>query len=222
MRSKTVFSVFAIAMLSIFLMMVTACAKETVNQDATISIDQVGYTLGDEKCCIVSGDDIPNSFSIIKNDSKEIVFTGPLAGPFYDDTTKQSVYIGDFTAFQNPGKYHVKVTDQVSSVSFNIKEDVYSDLLHSAIMMLTLQRCGTELDKNIAGPWAHDACHTQKASVYGTQDKRDVNGGWHDAGDYGKYVVPGSKAVRCTFMAPAMRTVADPELAFILTRLLFI
>ncbi len=33
------------------------------------------------------------------------------------------------------------------------------------------------------------------ATVYHTNEKIDVSGGWHDAGDYGRYVVPGAKSV---------------------------
>ncbi|MGN1087281.1 MAG: glycoside hydrolase family 9 protein, partial [Porcipelethomonas sp.] len=33
------------------------------------------------------------------------------------------------------------------------------------------------------------------ATVYGTNETIDVSGGWHDAGDYGRYIVPAAKAV---------------------------
>ena len=57
--------------------------------------------------------------------------------------------------------------------------------------MLYKQRCGTEVTKDIAGDFAHEACHMQEATVYGDTSgtKIDVSGGWHDAGDYGRYVV---------------------------------
>ena len=32
--------------------------------------------------------------------------------------------------------------------------------------------------------------------MYGSDVAKDVSGGWHDAGDYGRYVVPGAKAVQ--------------------------
>lgn len=47
-----------------------------------------------------------------------------------------------------------------------------------------------------AGPWQHGACHLTPAIVHGDESRQvDAWGGWHDAGDYGKYVVPGAKAV---------------------------
>lgn len=58
--------------------------------------------------------------------------------------------------------------------------------------MLYLQRCGAEVEE---GVFSHPACHNTEAVIYGTSEKIDVTGGWHDAGDYGRYVVPGAKAV---------------------------
>ena len=58
--------------------------------------------------------------------------------------------------------------------------------------MFLLQRCGCELSEAEAGIYAHEICHNEKARIHGTNDKYiDVSGGWHDAGDYGRYVVPG-------------------------------
>ena len=41
---------------------------------------------------------------------------------------------------------------------------------------------------------AHAQCHTEIANVYETEIMMDVSGGWHDAGDYGRYVKTGAKA----------------------------
>ena len=58
--------------------------------------------------------------------------------------------------------------------------------------MLYLQRCGTEVKDTAFG---HKACHNALATIYGTSEKIDVSGGWHDAGDYGRYIVTGAKTV---------------------------
>ena len=67
--------------------------------------------------------------------------------------------------------------------------------------MFYMQRCGMELSNDRAGDFAHAACHTGLATVYGTGTKLDVSGGWHDAGDYGRYVVPGAKAAADLMLA---------------------
>ncbi len=60
--------------------------------------------------------------------------------------------------------------------------------------MFSLHRCGIDLPISLAGRFSHPACHTTPARLYGSGDFVDVSGGWHDAGDYGRYVVPGAKA----------------------------
>lgn len=68
--------------------------------------------------------------------------------------------------------------------------------------MFYLQRCGVALDAAYAGEFSHPACHTAPARVFLSDTFLHVSGGWHDAGDYGRYVVP------------ACKTVADMLLAF--------
>ena len=67
--------------------------------------------------------------------------------------------------------------------------------------MLSLQRCGDKLDKSFAGGFSRENCHSSDAIVYGTQDKINVSGGWHDAGDYGRYVKTGAKGVADLLLA---------------------
>ena len=58
---------------------------------------------------------------------------------------------------------------------------------------LYYQRCGCELLPEHAGKFVHPPCHTAMASEWENKScKRFVTGGWHDAGDYGKYTGPGA------------------------------
>ena len=67
--------------------------------------------------------------------------------------------------------------------------------------MFYLQRCGVALDAAFAGDFSHPACHTAPARVFSTDVFLHVSGGWHDAGDYGRYVVPACKAVADLLLA---------------------
>lgn len=67
--------------------------------------------------------------------------------------------------------------------------------------MFYLQRCGVALDDALAGAFSHPACHTAPARVFGSDTFLHVSGGWHDAGDYGRYVVPACKAVADLLLA---------------------
>ncbi|MGN0164539.1 MAG: glycoside hydrolase family 9 protein, partial [Lachnospiraceae bacterium] len=79
---------------------------------------------------------------------------------------------------------------------FDIKDKVFSDLFLDSMKMFYFQRCGIELEEKYAGVYRHKACHTAKSSLLKNPSVSfDCCGGWHDAGDYGKYVTAGSVAV---------------------------
>ncbi len=77
----------------------------------------------------------------------------------------------------------------------------FKNVFHQVCRMFYLQRCGCRLSEETAGVFAHPACHTSKARIYGTEQYMAVSGGWHDAGDYGRYVVPAAKAVADLLLA---------------------
>ncbi len=75
----------------------------------------------------------------------------------------------------------------------------YAAIFEDICRMFYFQRCGSMVD--FAGEFSHPACHNTTARVYGTKEFRDVTGGWHDAGDYGRYVVPAAKTVADLLLA---------------------
>ena len=77
----------------------------------------------------------------------------------------------------------------------------FKNVFHQVCRMFYLQRCGCRLPGELAGAYAHAACHMSSARIYGTEKFLDVSGGWHDAGDYGRYVVPAAKAVADLLLA---------------------
>jgi len=81
-------------------------------------------------------------------------------------------------------------------VTVTVKEKAYSALTDGLIKALYFQRCGCELTKAHAGLFTHKPCHTAPAFDWDDKSKsKVVTGGWHDAGDYGKYVSPGAVTV---------------------------
>lgn len=65
----------------------------------------------------------------------------------------------------------------------------YDRALYLATRAFYGQRCGTAVD--LGGGYKYPACHRQGAfhPSSGNQGPRPNGGGWHDAGDYGRYVV---------------------------------
>ena len=167
-----------------------------------VSLNQTGYKPKDPKVFFVDGT-MSTSFKIYDAKTYEVVYEGEVSAPFASIGTGSEITMGDFTAFEKPGTYFVSTNSSGKSYTFTIAEDVYDDALKASILMLYTQRCGCEVKSDIGeeyADFAHPICHTGEALIYGTDKKIDVSGGWHDAGDYGRYVVPGAKTIADLFM----------------------
>lgn len=158
-----------------------------------IFVNQCGY-LPDMTKQVTFRSDRPVTFDVVTSDGRR-VFHGTASVRIENPCAGETDYVGDFSALTSPGRYRI-VSDNLSeSDTFEIAGDIYSDVFQKAFAFFYLQRCGCDLPESAAGIYAHRACHTKHAMVYGTSDKLDVTGGWHDAGDYGRYIVPGAMAV---------------------------
>ncbi|MFA5675173.1 MAG: glycoside hydrolase family 9 protein [Christensenellales bacterium] len=158
-----------------------------------ININQLGYKADAVKIAVFRGDRLGSGFEIVDQNGAT-VFEGELKGPIESTASDEINYLGDFSSFKTLGTYYIKSGAAVESYPFEISDSVYDDAFASVFKMLYLQRCGCALDESIAGKFTHEACHMQYAVIYGTDITKEVTGGWHDAGDYGRYVVPGAKA----------------------------
>ncbi|MBD3615437.1 MAG: glycoside hydrolase family 9 protein [Gracilimonas sp.] len=154
-------------------------------------MNTVGYSSGSPKLAftsvkVQSGD----VFKIVQAKTLETVFEGSI-----DVNKVKSTIFGDiihelnFTSFDKPGVYRLWIPSLgVRSSQFEIANQVYNEAVKTAIESYYYQRCGTEV--NIGTSWTHKVCHIDDAVYYGNgKDKLDVSGGWHDAGDYGKFSV---------------------------------
>ena len=156
-----------------------------------IVINQVGYKNDSKKTAVFRNTDA-TEFSVVNADTKKIVYTGQLSDERYNSSAGETDKTGDFSSVTESGNYYITCGDLDDSYTFTIGENVYSNLLDDSVRMLYLQRCGTAVEDSDFG---HIACHTGLATIYGTNETIDVSGGWHDAGDYGRYIVPAAKAV---------------------------
>ena len=162
------------------------------NGDETpIVTDQVGYRTGAKKTAVFRNAGSQTKFEVVDASTNQAVFTGDLSAEINNSAAKETNKTGDFSKVTAPGKYYIKCGND-KSYTFNIGDDVYNKLIDDSIRMLYLQRCGVEVKDT---KFSHVPCHTSKAKVLYTNNTIDVNGGWHDAGDYGRYVVPGAKSV---------------------------
>lgn len=166
-----------------------------------INLNQIGYKPEDSKVATLRGDKPDSEFKVINVDTNEEVFTGKVSEAMENETAGETNAFADFSEVKEPGTYKLVGDACGESYEFMIADDVYHDVFDDVVRMLYLQRCGTELNAACAGDFAHPECHTGEAVIYGTDTKKDVSGGWHDAGDYGRYVVSGAKAVMDLLLA---------------------
>lgn len=155
-----------------------------------IHINQIGYSSSDKKIAIIKGH--YSTFEVIEVATNKVVLTKDLTGKVKDEASGDSVCYADFTEFAVPGQYFISIPKLGKSYEFKIGDKtLYSGISDAMLKALYYQRCGIKLDSKYAGDYTHEACHESPAKLYEDESKElDVNGGWHDAGDYGKYVVP--------------------------------
>ena len=112
--------------------------------------------------------------------------------PAFDAETGDSVQAADFSKLAESGTYYLEVPGVGRSWTFSIGPDVYSRTYYLAMRAFYGQRCGITVDLGPEFPgYVHPACHLKGEfhSSSGRQGQRNNIGGWHDAGDYGRYLV---------------------------------
>lgn len=175
-----------------------------------IYVNQIGYFPESPKYVYV--DSPADSFAVINTESGQMALKGKLKlRSAYDSISGFPVYEGEFTQVKESGRYliqvYFKVNSGITSYPFQISDQVYGEMIHLANKSLYLQRCGIEMEKEYAGKYARKICHLDDASYHHTaalSGAKDVTGGWHDAGDYGKYIAPGSSTIARYYLAYAL------------------
>lgn len=126
----------------------------------------------------------------------------------------ENVYSCDFSTFTTAGKYYLYVPNYGRSYPFSIGTNAYDSAYYHVVRGLYYQRCGMALNPPYADSrWAHGACHSSDAvihsscantSLYNNEPLNDtipMPGGWHDAGDYGKYIPSVTELLHILFTA---------------------
>lgn len=158
-----------------------------------VFVDQCGY-LPQMVKKVTFRTDRPTTFTVLHSDGT-FAFEGKANKKIENSAAGEIDYIGDFSQLTAPGRYYISAEGFGESDPFVIGDDSYGDLWQKSMAFFYLQRCGMDLSKEFSGDFAHPACHTGIGHVYNSDAKREVTGGWHDAGDYGRYVGPGAMAV---------------------------
>ncbi|MBW4083117.1 glycoside hydrolase family 9 protein [Paenibacillus sp. S150] len=165
-----------------------------------IAVNQIGYSAEGAKIAIFSGDG--QDFRVVNEETGAVVYAGKSGAAALDKPSGAKVHAADFSEVRSPGRYRIERENGAVSASFVIADKPYRELQQGLLKAFYYYRCGEELTEEYAGPWGHAACHTALGTVYGQPELQlDSCGGWHDAGDYGKYAGPGAKAVADLLLA---------------------
>jgi endoglucanase len=177
-----------------------------------ILIDQFGYRTADVKVAVIRNPKVgydradtyaPGStYQIRRIPDDTVVFSGPPVawkkGAVQSSSGDQGWWF-DFSGLRTPGRYVVYDSDRKRrSASFSIDDDVYNKVLQAAVHMFYYQRAGVAKRPPFADKcWADDAAYlgpNQDSQAHDVTDptnytkRRDMSGGWSDAGDTNRYV----------------------------------
>ncbi|MGQ4647119.1 glycoside hydrolase family 9 protein [Lyngbya aestuarii] len=161
-----------------------------------IVINQVGYCPGRTKAAFLINLDNPtsNQVKILDAKTRKTVFVTQLGQPLKDSASQDLIQTVDFTDFNQEGSYYLKLGNLESSV-FPIGRKIYQDAFTKLLRSYYLQRCGVAINDPVTGI-NHPPCHLSDGIIahqdnfHQAGESLSATGGWHDAGDFGKYVGP--------------------------------
>ncbi len=160
-----------------------------------IYVNQIGYAGNGTKHATICGS---KGYKLFRDDA-QAVCEGAADTLVRDENSGEDAAYIDFTGITAPGRYYLQDESGNRSVHFTIAKDnreLYAPVFRDALRMFYFQRCGMELEEKYAGKYKHPACHCTKAFYLDDPERRvELSGGWHDAGDYGRYVTAGAVAL---------------------------
>ena len=181
---------------------------ELDNSFDAIRLNQVGYRSDAVKRAIVT--EGGNIFWVVDSTTGQIAYANAVEAGRYEPTAGEVVNYCDFTDFTTPGMYYLVVDLNYQKISypFTISDDVLDPVHQLLLKAFYFNRCGCTI-KDTEYSLYHAVCHTGDAKVLEFTDEYTVNangdkayevretgevvsgskllGGWHDAGDYGRY-----------------------------------
>jgi endoglucanase len=174
-----------------------------------IRMNQLGFQPGGAKQAVAADPSATALSWSVTDASGAIVARGTTKVFGKDEASGDNVHQVDLSGLAKPGDYRLTVGAN-SGRPFAISPDTYGPLARAALNYFYQTRAGTPIEARFAGgaTWARPAGHPHEvvSCFQGTDGsgtvwpgcgayKRDVTGGWYDAGDQGKYVVNGGIAL---------------------------
>lgn len=178
-------------------------------QSDFLRVDAFGYHPTARKLCLVRspevGFDQAGSFTpgavlhVRRSSDDAIVYSGspmPWNGGAIHGQSGDRVHRFDFSAVAEPGTYYIEDPSGERTEDFEVLADVFASPRRSSLRAFYYQRCGTPKAVPFADSrWTDSACHVGPDQDHACLPignpgglARNLWGGWHDAGDYNKYI----------------------------------
>src|ERR1035437_5799560 len=173
--------------------------------DTDVRLNSLGFLPNNDKRASI--DVACTNFSLIRGSDAAAVYTGTVGVPITATDSGETVSIADFSAYTTPGTYYLNVAGVGNSSNFNIADDAYNNAFYMSMKAFYLWRCGTAVSyfyPKDGNTYTHPACHTGDGDLFyvtGAHTISNSTKGWHDAGDYNKYVVNAGVTMGTLFMA---------------------
>ncbi len=194
---------------------------EPASSPYEVRYDQLGYLPSGERWAVVlSAGAVTPQYRIYDFDNNIFIFSGG-AGPRVSSTrsltgAQLTADHLDLSAIDKPGRYEVVLQDGKRFGPILVGESVYASVIPALLRFFSVQRCGAVA----SAASAHGACHlfgsvanahsgdgvavdfdfTGHAAA-STGPAVNVEGGWHDAGDYLKFVGTSSFTIAVDLLA---------------------
>jgi hypothetical protein len=198
----------------------TACQSlgESAASPYRVRYDQLGYSLDADRFAVVVSSGLSAPHYRVHDATTQCAVAEGTAGPRVLQTTSRAgtPLTGDRIDLSAlaAGRYVLALEDGSWTGPIVIGKDVHVPILPLVVRFLAEQRCGPTT-KSVS---VHDACHLFKSVVAGHSGdgvvvddgarppykpigRVDVEGGWHDAGDYIKFVGTTSYVLAVDLMA---------------------
>ena len=159
-----------------------------------LHVNQLGYYPQGIKQAVLEKTEDLSLPVVLKNKDGQILMSFDSPSFTQDEASQTVSAILDFSSLDQCGNYFFALPDG-TEIPVEIKYDPADKLFIDAQKMFYFQRCGAELESRYAGIYTHKACHTAKVRYLNEDREAECCGGWHDAGDYGRYVTAGAVAV---------------------------
>lgn len=180
-------------------------------QKVAFNVNQVGYYSDWSKVAYVTGVEASQPALLVNFDSGEVVEQLQTRSVESQNPDLPLTSKIDFSHIQKAGRY-VLTYQNVRSPIFSIDDQIYQDAVVKLLRSYTLQRCGEPLN-DVVADLKHEVCHLDDSQLFRPlvgvtfedNDNHtlqasqgwsistpapieiDTTGGWHDAGDFGKY-----------------------------------